>query len=166
MRLPLLQIYVLNFPVATMLIMRWKKLVLDVFLLGTFQIHTFCCPFLVPLIFLIPLRRLLEKSLLSFHTCTSLYWCRTFYRGMVLIKYVLIKCSYLTFMVAFGPIYSIGSALVPYPPFEIVSLVEAALTRCTPRFWCPYRIGTRTGWGDYNQTKKQLNLIKSKNRWV
>ena len=43
------------------------------------------------------------------------------------------KYMYLTIPLTFGPLDSIGCALVSSPPFEIVSLVEADLTRCTPR---------------------------------
>ena len=43
------------------------------------------------------------------------------------------KCISSPFPVTFGPLYSIGSALFPYTSSKIVSLVEAALTRCTSR---------------------------------
>ena len=71
----LIQSYILNFPVATPLISRWEKLVVGAFLPGTCQIHTFHCPFLVPLNLLFPMRRLLAEALIPFHTCNSMSWC-------------------------------------------------------------------------------------------
>ena len=56
----------------------WEKLVVDAFLLSTCQIHIFCCPFLVILTILLPLRHLLTEALLPFHTWASLSWCITF----------------------------------------------------------------------------------------
>ena len=48
---------------------------------------------------------------------------------MVLLKFVMIKFLSLTFSATFGPLYSIGSALVTSLPFEVVSLVKADLTK-------------------------------------
>ena len=53
--------------------------------------------------------------------------------GLVLINWVLIKHISLAVPVTVGTLDSIFSASVLYPPFDIVSLVEAALTICTSR---------------------------------
>ena len=76
--LPLIKNHIFNFTVETLLILRWKKLAADAFLLITCQIHTLSRPFLVPLLVLLLLRHLLSEAPLPFHPCTCLYWCITF----------------------------------------------------------------------------------------
>ena len=74
----LIQSYVLTFPVATPFILRRNKLVVGACLPGTFQIHTFHRPFLVPLTFLLLMRHLIEEAPPPLHPWVILSWCRTF----------------------------------------------------------------------------------------
>ena len=56
--LPLLKMNFLTFPVATLLILRLKQFFVDALLIGNCQIYTFRWPFIVPMIFLLPMRHL------------------------------------------------------------------------------------------------------------
>ena len=63
-----------------------------------------------------------------------------------LAKVVPDKYISLTVPVPFGPLDSISPASVPYPPFEIVFLVQSDFTRCTSGLWYPAHIGAKTVW--------------------
>ena len=138
----LLQIYVFTFPLVTALILNWNKLGVGKLLPRTCQIHTLRCYFVVPLTFFPIHSRLLAESPLPFLPWTSLFWCRTFYMGKVLIKYILIQFVYSAVPVTFGHLVSIGSASVTSTPFDILFLLEAYLiSPSTPNtVWCSKRL--------------------------